>query len=202
MASSFCCSQSGLGPFFDAAEIAPDEIGTGAYGFIVEIEMNLDRALEFAFDGLDGQRLQRADAGRRQIAGDAADAEAVTPVGCDADIEHRIGHAEGLGRRGARDRVAAELDDAFVLVRKADFPFRQQHAVGGNAADLRLLQHRVDARDIAAFRREHAFHAGPGIGRAAHHLEGLGAVVHPAHLEPVGVRMGLGIFHIADRRNP
>ena len=38
-------------------------------------------------------------------------------------------------------------------------------------------------------RREHADHAGPGVGRAAHDLDHAGAGVDLAHLQLVGIGM-------------
>ena len=82
---------------------------------------------------------------------------------------------------------------------KLQLEFRHQHAAALDAADLADSERDVLARDVGARRHEHALHAGPRIGRAAHDLHGLArAGVHHAHAQPVGIRMLLGRDHARD----
>ena len=60
------------------------------------------------------------------------------------------------------------------------------------------LERDAGAGDVAADRREHADHAGPGVGRAAHDLDHALAGVDLAHLQLVGVGMALGLEHAGD----
>ena len=160
--------------------------------------MDGDRALEAAGDRRVVERRKPADAGRRQVAGDAAHAEAVAPVGRDGDVDQRI--VEAHQRRDGRTdwRVVGQLDDRVVLVRKTQFAFRQQHAVALDVADDRLLELEAGARDGQSRGGEDALHATPRVGRAAHHLDLAGAGVDPADRELVGVWVPRRLDHIAD----
>ena len=55
-------------------------------------------------------------AGRREIAGDAAHAHAILPVGRDRDVDHRIVEPGIVGIGGADRRIGGQLDDAVMLV--------------------------------------------------------------------------------------
>ena len=70
--------------------------------------------------------------------------------------------------------------------------------LGDDAAHGLGLQRDAGAGDVAAGGREHADHAGLGVGRAAHHLDHARAGVDLAHLQLVGVGMALGLDHAGD----
>ena len=148
--------------------------------------------------------LQLAHAGGGEIAGDAAHARAIGPVRRQLDVDDGIGEAQNIGV--ALADLAAELrrqlDDAFVVVGKLELALRHQHAVGHDAAHRPRLERDLGAGNIAAGRREHADHAGLGIGRSAHHLDEPGAGVDLAHTQAVGVGMGLGLEHAGDGEAP
>ena len=158
-------------------------------------------AIEGALDVRDlALGLERAEAGRRQVAGDAAHAGAVGPVGGELHLDDRIGEAQHIGV--ALAELAAELgrqlDDALVVVGELQLPLRYQHALGDDAAHGPRLERDLGAGDIAARGREHADHAGLGIGGAAHHLDNARAGIDRAHLQLVGVGMPLGLDDAGD----
>ena len=61
-----------------------------------------------AGDLRDRERLQRAEPGRGEVAGDAVDAHAVLPVGRDRDVDHRIVEPGPVGVSGADRRVGGQ----------------------------------------------------------------------------------------------
>ena len=64
-----------------------------------------------------GERLQRAEPGGGEIAGDAAHAEAIGAVGRHLDVEHRIVEADRLRRkRWPIGESRGQLDDALVIL--------------------------------------------------------------------------------------
>ena len=66
---------------------------------------------------------------------------------------------------------------------------RHQHAVGHDAAHGTLVERDLRAGNVGADRREHADHAGAGVGRPAYDLEHAAAGIDLAHLQLVGVGM-------------
>ena len=132
-----------------------------------------------------------------EIAGDAADAERIRPVGRDGDVDHRIVEA-GIDGIGLADRrILGQVDDALVIVGDAELALRQQHAVRFDAADDALLELHAGAGNIGAGRREDAGHAGAGIGGAADHLD-LRAVagIDDADAQAIGIGVLLGGEHL------
>ncbi len=92
----------------DAANEAQRERRAQRMG-LAEVELDRDRAGEFALDRLRRALLERADVGRGEIAGDAVDAGAVGPVRRQVDVDHRVVEAVVLAqssRRPARRRAA------------------------------------------------------------------------------------------------
>ena len=67
-----------------------------------------------------------------------------------------------------------------------------------DAADHAFGERDLLARDECADRREHAFHAGARVGRAADDLHRLAAGVDHADAQAVGVRMLLRLDHPRD----
>ena len=85
----------------DAAHEAQREGRAERMG-LAEVELDRDRAGEFALDRLRRALLERADVGRGQIAGDAVDAGAVGPVRREVDVDHRIVEAGALAQSSRR----------------------------------------------------------------------------------------------------
>jgi hypothetical protein len=70
----------------------------------------------------------RPSAGR-EVAGDAADAEAIAAVRRDRDLEHRVGRAEKGVERRADGRLARRQDEEAVLaLAEAEFFGGAHHA--------------------------------------------------------------------------
>ena len=187
-------------PVADAADVAPHEQRTDGGGGGSKVELDVHRARKRAGERLDGERLQRAQAGRREIAGDAVNAETVLAVGRDGDVEHGIVEAENAGERRADGRILGQFDDARMIVAEAHLALRAQHAVARLTADLGLLEPQAGAREGRARGGEHTFHAGPCVGRAAHDLDLLlAARIDQAEDELVGRRMAFHLEHMGDR---
>ena len=188
----------GRGAVPEAAEMAADHDGAGAVGLGLVAVRPLDRTFVAAGDRVGLDRLQRAEARRRQIAGDAVHAQAIGAVGRHLDLDHRIVEAERLGRRRAGRGLGRQVDDAAMVVAQLQLAEGAQHAVALLAADLARLQRHVRARDVAAGRREDALHAGARVGRAAHDLHQAAAGIDPAQPQPVGIGMLHRLDHVAD----
>ena len=182
----------------DAADGAADEVRAGVAGRLVEVQMHGDRAGEGAGYRFDGERTQDAGAGRRQVAGDAAHAQAVAPVGGHGDVDDRIVEAHDGGGGGADGRLGGQFDDAVVVLAEAHLALGQQHAVADDAADFGLFERASQSGQVGAGGGEDGLHAGLRVGGAAHHLDFAGAGLDAAHLEAVGVRMGCGLDDAGD----
>ena len=127
----------GRGAVLDAADVAAGEARAGIARLGREIELDVDGAIVVALDAGDLLlRLQLAEAGGRQIAGDAAHAGAVGTVGGKLHLDHGLAEAQHVGvalaELAAERRV--ELDDALVIVGELQLALRHQHAVGDDAA--------------------------------------------------------------------
>ena len=140
--------------------------------------------------------LRRPRPADREVAGDAVDAEAIGAVRRDRDVEHRVVQAHELGEGRAHRGFGVELDDPFVLVAQPHLALGAEHPAALDAPDLRLLEDHAGAGDGGAGRGEDALHAGPRVGRAAHHLDLLRARIDHAEPELVGVRMLLRLDHV------
>src|SRR4029077_20432013 len=77
-------------PVLDAFDDPASEHRAGARGRLVEIELDGNWVGEAPLHRLDRIRLELAEAGGGKVAGDAAHAEAIRPVGGDGDLDHRI----------------------------------------------------------------------------------------------------------------
>ena len=164
-----------------------------------EIERDLDRTGERAFDLFRRVLLEFADISRAEVARDAVDAGAIGTVRREIDLDHRFVEA-GIFCVGAADRrVRGQLDDAVVIVRDQELSFRHQHTAAFDAADGADAKRDVFSRNVGTGRREHADHAGACIGRAAHDLHRLAvACVDHADAQAVGIRMLFGLDHPRD----
>ena len=152
------CIHSGEAPFFTPRD-RPAEEGRAAVRIL---DPDRHRAGEAALDLRHRERLQRADARRREVAGNAAHAHAVLAVGRDRHVEHRIVEPGIVGVGGADRRILGQLDDPVMIVAQLELARRAHHAARFDAADRRDLQRHVAARDIGAGRAEHAEHARRG----------------------------------------
>ncbi len=147
----------------------------------------------------DVERLQRADAGGGEVARDAADAEAVRPVGGHTDLDHRIADVRPLHVRGADGGVLGQIDDAVVILRQAHLTLRQHHAAALDAADGADRQVDAGAGNVRPRGREHADEAGARVRGAAYHLHRRAiARVHQEDTKTVGVGVLLGIDDAGD----
>ena len=161
------------------------------------------RARAFASNRLRGQRLQRAEAGGGEIAGDAAHAHAILPVGGDRHVDDRIVEARPFGIDLTDRRIGGQFDDAVMIVAQFQLTRGAHHAVRFDAADRRDLQHHAVRRHGCPGHAEHADEAGTRVGRAAHNLERapsvhIGTGIDRQHLELVRLRMPLGSQHLCD----
>ena len=162
-----------------------------------EVERHLDRTGTLTLHRHDRLLDEIAEAGGRQVAGDAADAQRIRPVGRDGDVDHRIVEA-GIDGIGLADRrILGQVDDALVVVGDAELALGEEHAVRFDAADDALLELHAGAGNVGAGRREDAGHAGARIGSAADHLD-LRAVagIDDADAQTVGIGMLLGGEHL------
>jgi hypothetical protein len=169
----------------------------------VRVDRHAHRAREGAGDRRALDRLQRAEAARGEIAGDAAHAERVGPVGGDRDLDHRV-HLGRVMRSEPVDETLAhlaggQLDDAVVLLRKLHLALGAHHAVALDAADLAHLDRGVDAGDIGAGMRDHRGDARAGVRRAADDLRLAPVGLDAADAEAVGVGVLFGLEHLAQR---
>ncbi len=135
-------------PVLDAPDHPAREHRAGSRALLVELELDRDRIGEGAVDRLDRVGLERAEAGGGEVAGNAAHAETIRPVGRDGDLDHRIVETERLRSRAADLGVGGKLDDAAMLVRQLKLALREQHAVRFHAPDLGLGEGEIAARHI------------------------------------------------------
>ena len=178
----------GARPVLEPPEMAAEKQRTGG----TVLDRDADRGTETAGHRGRVQRLQPAEAGGGEIAGDAAHAEAIGAVWRHLDVDDRIAEPHEVGVLRPDRRVRRHLDNAVVVVAEAQLIGRAQHAARGDAADDAFLQHRAGARDDRPRGGKDAFHPGPRVGRAAHHLDLTFAGVDKTDLEAFGVRMALG----------
>ncbi len=142
--------------------------------------------------------LQGAEAGGREIAGDAAHAEAVGAIGRHFDLDDRIVEIAVLDEAHADRRVIGQFDDAVVIGAQAQLAGRAEHAVRGFAANDARFEIEAGAGNVGARRGEHTFHAGARVGCAADHLHDTLAGIDAADPQTVGIRMLLRFRDIAD----
>jgi hypothetical protein len=185
----------GDGTVLDAAHKAQRETRAE----LRRLDRHLDRAFAITGDRLDLTTLERAEAGRREIAGDAMDAGGVGTVRRQVDLDDRVVEMR-VGREGRADRrISRQVDDAIMLIRQLKLALGAHHAVAFNAADLADRQRHVDAGHIGAGSGEGADQPGPCIGRAADDLDGLAVTgVDGENLQLVGVGMPVCRQHLGN----
>ncbi len=164
-----------------------------------EVEPHADRARPVAGDRLDRLVLERPDAGGGKIAGDAVHAGGVRTVRRQVDLDDGIVEMGPFGIARAERCIGRQVENAVVIVRDLQLERRHQHAAAFDAANGADAERDVLTRNERARRREHADHAGPRIGRAAHDLHRrTGPGVDHADAQPVGIGMLLGRDHAGD----
>ena len=186
------------GPVLRAAQAAADEMGAGILCTLREIEGKADRAFENAGDGLCLPGLQLAEAGRREVTGDAAHAQAIPAVRGERQMEHRIVQAKCGDGRGADFRIRRQLDHAGVVLAKFEFRRRAQHAFAEDPPDLAGAQGLLRCRDDGPRNGQHPLHSGLGVGGPADDGERLLASRDGTNLKAVGVRVSLGALYPGD----
>ena len=157
-----------------------------------EIETDAGRAIERAFIRFRRRRLELSKSRRGEIARDASDAGGVGTVRRHRDIDDRIVEPGEARVRNADRRVRGQFDNALMVVAKLELGGRAQHAVQFDAADDALGEGELLAGNVGSDGREHAFHAGARVRRAADDLHRLAACVDDADPQPVGVGMLIG----------
>ena len=177
----------GRGSVLYAFYVAPDEQRTGFRIAIREVERHLDGRVEAALDLLGVERLQRAEALRREIARDAVDAQRIGAVGRDLDIDHRVIEAQRLHGGRAHRPVTLDFDDAVVLVRDEQLTLRAQHRLGFDAADGGGREHRTRCRNGDPGQCDDRRDAGARIGGTADNLLGAVLRLHHALAQLVGI---------------
>ncbi|MCY1503245.1 hypothetical protein D9M68_373650 [compost metagenome] len=182
----------------DAAHEPQREAGAQVPVF-AEVERQLHR--RFAFDGEGGRRpcFQRAEAGGREVTGNAVDTGAVRAVRRQVDLDHRIVET-GIGGVARTDRrVSRQVDDAVVVFGDLQLLFRAHHAAAFDTADGADGERHVDAGHVGSGSGKGADEAGARIRRAADDLDrGARAGVDHQHAQFVGIRMLLGRDDLGD----
>ena len=156
------------------------------------VHRDSDRAGELAGDRRHGQIAQGPKTSRRQVAGDAGNAQPVGPVGGDLEVDHRF-QTQGLGGGSSHRQAVVELQDAVGLLGGLHLGGRAEHAVGDHAAHRLLHQGYAQARHIAADRGVDGGQANAGVGRPADDLLAAVDRLDLADPQPVGVRVLHGL---------
>ena len=166
----------------------------------VLVDGDLDRACEVARDRLKRTGLQGAQAARRQIAGDAINAQRIGAVRGDRDLDDRVDLGRIVFRQPVHELVAdiarGQLDDAVMLFRQLQLALGGHHAKAFDTADLANADGDVEAGDIHARFADHHGDALARVRRAADDLHLAFIGVHLADPQLVGIRVFLGVFHI------
>ena len=144
------------------------------------------------------QRAQAAQPLGGKIAGNAAHAHAILPVGRDRNVDHRIVELRIIGEFRANPRIAGQLYDALMILAQLQLAGRTHHAVRFDAANRRLAQHHAVGGHRRALDTEHADKARARIGRAADDLKRAVPGIDGQHLQLVRLRMRIGGQHLGD----
>ena len=96
------------------------------------------------------------------IAGDTQDAETVSPVRCEIEIDDRIGQLEIGDEQLADRRLCGQIEDTVGVISQAEFDGGAKHAIRLHATDLRFPQ--LDAvRQLGAGQCQGTLHAGSDV---------------------------------------
>src|SRR5207248_1604081 len=130
-------------PVMEPAKVPAEKERTGGTVF----NRDAYRRPETPGDGSRVQGFQPPEPGGGEIAGNAANTEAVGSVRRHLDVEDGVAEADEA-RIGRPDRrVPGQFDDPLVIVAEAELVGRAQHAARGNPADDGFLQQGAGARD-------------------------------------------------------
>ena len=122
------------------------------------------------------------------------DAKRIRPVGRDLHINHRVIETKGCHRRGSHRPVAADFNDAVMLLADQKLTLRTHHALAFGATDHAEFQCFTTGRDDRTWQRDNRLHAGAGVRRSTHHLDNARIGFNPAQPQLVGIGM-LGGFN-------
>jgi hypothetical protein len=179
----------GRGAVLDAADHAPGEHRTG----VRDLDADLDGAGIGALHRLNGEVLQPAHAGGREIAGDAGHAQPVGAVGRHLEVDHPLG-AEHIGGGRPHGQGIGQLKDAVDVGDLFQLGGGAEHAVGHDAAHRLFHQRHAQAGHIGADGGVDGGQAGAGVGGAADDLFAPVDGVDLADPQTVGV----GVLHGLD----
>ena len=127
------------------------------------------------------------------LAREAENRQAISPIRRDFDVEHDVVEVQIRGHFAAERCVGAERENPRVILRQAELALRTEHALRLHAANYGCLQRRLLAK-LRANESERRNHAGLHVGRAAHDFElAFGAGIHVDQIQPVRVRMLLDV---------
>ena len=187
----------------DTPEVTARETGTGVGRCGGKLELDLDRAAKRAFDARQlWLGFERAQAGRRQVAGDAAHPGAVRPVRGELDLDDGIGKSHGIGKGLANPlaHFGRQLNNAAAFLRELQLGLGDQHASRNDAAHGTRFQRQGLAGNVAANRREHPDHSRARVRRPTDDLDNPGAGLDFADLELVGIGVRFGLEHAGDAK--
>ena len=146
---------------------------------------------------VDGRIDQRALVHHPDFAGDAAQAQAVCPVGGQVHFDDGVIQLQVLAEVGAHRSVVRQFHQAINKIFQAQLGSAAQHAGRFHATQLGLLDLEIAGQD-GAHLRERDFQAGAHVGRTADHLGGIGAIADLADAQFVCIRVRLTAFYLAD----
>ena len=157
------------------------------------------QALRDRVAGLLGVGLREAHGGagdRRDLAGDADEAQDVAPIGLDVDVEDGVAVQVDEGQ--AERRIRGQDEDAVAVAGQAQFVARTEHAVGHHAHLLGPLDAPIAWQDGAGQGHGDAL-AGGDVRRATHDLQRLTAPDgHPGERQAVRARVAFHAQQLAD----
>ena len=84
-----------------------------------------------------GERAQRSQSRRRQVARDPAHPHAILAVGGDRNVEHTIIEPGEIGEARPHRRIGIKLDNPVMIIAQLQFARRTHHAVRFDPADRR-----------------------------------------------------------------
>ena len=196
-ASSRARSQTGDSPTRTSRKQPPDV----ARRTLEVLDRDVDRLVAGPF-GIAAGRLREVELEeRRHLTRDAVHREQIGAVPRDLEVEDDVLERQDISER--RPRLAfLEHDDSRVVVAELELLLGEDHPGGVLAADLAPVEHEP-ARKRRAGKRHRDGRPGPEVPGAAHDLVRLDLPhVDDAELEPVRVRVLLGLQHAPDAEEP
>ena len=192
--------QRRLGGGVDAAD-HPAQVTRAA---VAVVQGHREAVVQGGGHRLDGGLVERGAVEHAHFPGDAAQAQAVGPVGGQVHFDDGVVQGQVVTDVGAQRGVVRQFQQAVDAVLQAQLGAAAQHALGGLAAQLGFLDLQV-AGQQGADPGERRLQAFAGVGGAAHHREGALAVTHFTDAQLVGVRVRLAAddlphHHTGERR--